>query len=376
MCRPSVVNPWLSVLWAKSETWPESRIRIYPRVSEQNRRNWAVVWEPDADELWLVDDTAVTHVDITNPAEVLTTRQDFDKPAVLIFKFPERVREEFRRLGFEIPRSKQSEDNHVTDGQEMLTGETMKTWTIEGTVTGADGKPMADVPIRLRTQYHPTIDVVTGKTDAKGNYRLSFRLDLRTVARYRGLLVEPVLDGFTERDAGNAGLFDALLTHGEVPRRTIVRDYPPMWLTGLSVGENAAGPITRFSKRELVLNETGRADFGMLPASTITGEIVDPDGEPLASRYISVAAPDTVRPRGYETVASAQSDKNGQFTLTNIPANELLNFTSSSPGRNWEVSKSASQIFGPAANYRIRIVTGPDGKGDWLNIERVTERDE
>ena len=151
VCRPTVVKPWLAVVWDAIDPWPESRIRIYPKVSEQNYRNWAVVWEPDADELWFVDDMAVTHVVITNPAEVLTTRQDFDKPAVLIFKFPEQVRQEFLRLGFEIPRSKESTNNHITDGQAMLTGESLKTWTVEGTVIDQDGKPMTDVPIRMRT---------------------------------------------------------------------------------------------------------------------------------------------------------------------------------------------------------------------------------
>lgn len=374
ICRPTVVKPWLAVVWEATDQWPESRIRIYPRVSEQNYRNWAVVWEPDADELWFVDDTAVTHVDITNPAEVLTTRQDFDKPAVLIFKFPEKVRQEFQRLGFEIPRSKQSTDNHVTDGQAMLAGESLKMWTVEGTVTGQDGKPMKNVPIRMRTAYHPTIDVVTTKTDAEGNYRVNFRLDLRTIARC--VFVEPVLDGFTDRDGKESGLFDALLHPGEKPHSVKVRRYPPLWITGSIAGENEVGPIRRFSKRDLIPGQPARADFVMLPASVITGQIVDPDGKPLASRYVSVTAPDTVRPRGYETVASAQSDKNGGFKLTNIPANELLNFTSSVPGRNWEVSKSASQLFGSAAPYQIRIITGPGGKGGQLKIERVTDRAE
>jgi hypothetical protein len=65
-----------------------------------------------------------------------------------------------------------------------------------------------------------------------------------------------------------------------------------------------------------------------------------------------------------------------RFKLSNIPADELLNFTSSVPGKNWEVSKSASQIFGPAATYKIRIVTGPGGRGESLKVERVNEQAE
>jgi len=135
-------------------------------------------------------------------------------------------------------------------------------------------------------------------------------------------------------------------------------------------GENEVGPIDRFSKRDLILDRPARADFVMLPASTITGVIVDPDGNKLASHHVSVSAPDTIRPRGYETVASARSDEKGRFTLKDIPANELLNFTTSPEGKNWDFSRSASQIFGAAATYRIRIVTGPTGNGNVLRIDR------
>ena len=324
VCRPTVVDPWLAVVWEKKEPWPESRIRIYPKVSEQNRRNRAVVWEPTADELWFVNDTAVTHVDITNPAEVQTTRHDFDKPTVLIFKFPDHVRAEFQRLGFEIPRAKEPTDGHITDGQEMLTGETMKTWTIEGTVTGADGKPMTDVPIRLRTAYHPTIDVVTTKTDGNGSYRVNFRLDLRTVAEYRGVFVEPVLDGFTERDAENAGPFEALLHPGEKPQRVKVRRYPPMWITGSIAGENEVGPMQRFSKRDLLLGKTARADFAMFPASVITGETVNPNGKPLASRYISISAPDTVSQSALRTQYLNQRSGHSQATWLRDVSSSLV----------------------------------------------------
>lgn len=372
VCRPTVVKPWLSVIWDTTEKWPASRVRIYPNVSVENRRNWAVVWRPDADELWYVDDLAVTRVDITNPAEVLTTRQNFADPSIIRFKFPEQIRNEFKRLGFEIPRSKPPADLHYTDGQAMLTSKTVKDWTVHGTVTDADGKPMAEVPIRLRTAYHPTIDVVTTETDEEGNYRVSFRLDLRTIARYRGITVEPVLEGFTERDAESSGVFDALLHPGEQPQRAIVRDYPPMWLVGCIAGQNEPGPINRFSKRDLVLGQPARADFVMLPASVIRGEVVSPNGVPLPSHFVSVTAPDTIRPRGYEMIGYAKSDERGRFTLRNIPANEVLDFKTSPEGQNGNVCRSASQIFGPASTYRIRIVAdhGKESSGV-LRIERV-----
>jgi beta-lactamase regulating signal transducer with metallopeptidase domain len=194
VCPPTEVRPWLSVFWPETKAWPQSRLRIYPQLSAENHRNWAVVWEANVDELWFVDDTDVTRVHISNPAEVLVTRQGHDKDAVLNFKIPDLVRSEFQRLGYDVDRARSPEDNttnEVTDGQEMLTAESAKEWIVEGTVTGADGKPMADVPIRMRTALSPTVDVAMTKTDAEGNYQVKFRLDLRTVARYRGVFVSP-----------------------------------------------------------------------------------------------------------------------------------------------------------------------------------------
>lgn len=334
VCRPTEVRPWFTVIWLETEAWPKSRIRIYPKVSVESRRNWAVVWEPDADELWFVDDADVTRVHIGNPAEVLVTRQGHEKDPVLFFKIPDLVRNEFQRLGFNVDRYKSREVNlrdGVVDGQEMLTAEVFDQWTIAGTVTGADGKPLADVPIRMRTALSPPVDVVTTKTDSLGNYQVRFRLNLRTIAEYRGVFVEPALDGFTERDFENAGLFDALLRTGEQPNRVVVWKYPPMWLLGGIAGKNKTGPIRRFSKRELIVERSARADFVMLPASVITGQIVGQDGKPLASHYVSVTAPDAIRPRGYETITDARSDKKGRFTFTNIPAGAPLNFTAISP---------------------------------------------
>ena len=203
------------------------------------------------------------------------------------------------------------------------------------------------------------------------------RLDLRTIAEYRGVFVEPALDGFTERDFENAGLFDALLRTGEQPNRVVVWKYPPMWLVGGIAGKNKTGPIRRFSKHELIVERPARADFVMLPASVITGQIVGQDGKPQASHYVSVTAPDAIRPRGYETITDARSDKKGRFTLTNIPAGAPLNFKATSPGKPRVTSKSATQIFGLAARYGIRIVTDHGGKGrGWLKIERVSPREE
>lgn len=84
-----------------------------------------------------------------------------------------------------------------------------------------------------------------------------------------------------------------------------------------------------------------------------------------------MTAPDSVRPTGYETVAHAQSDAKGRFTLNNIPAGQLLNFSMSVARTPTEAIESTAQVFGPAATYQIRIVTPETDKGrGWLKIER------
>lgn len=371
MCRPTSNPPWLSVSWPASTSWPKSRLRIEPKLRVENYRNWVAVWEPDADDIWFVDDHDLTRVNISNPAEALVTRQGHKANAVLEFNIPDIVRTEFARLGFQIGSYKSS--INVTDGQEMLTAEILKEFQIGGTVTGPNGQLMADVPIHVRTALSPTVDIATTKTDKNGKYKAKFRLDLRTVARYRGILVQPVLDGFTEREFETSGMFEALLRPDEQPQRVVIRNYPPMWLTGVRAGENETGPIRRFSDRDLIIGQSAVADFTMLPASTITGTLVDLAGKPLTGHFVSVSAPDAVVPKGYETIAHTETDAEGRFTLKNIPASEILNFEVTSPWKdgNRTHQESATKIFGPASTYRIRIETDHGETRKFLKIDRL-----
>src|SRR6185369_9055869 len=148
--------------------------------------------------------------------------------------------------------------------------------------TDAEGKPLANVPVSVRTEYRPTVDLASANTDAQGRYRVAFRLDLETLARFRGVTVWPRLAGFTERELARGGEFHALLFASEQPQRT------PHVIRGLDE-DFKPGPIPRFGEHDLVAAEPRRADFVMLPAGSIEGEIVDSDGRPLAGYFISVA---------------------------------------------------------------------------------------
>ncbi|NQT11224.1 MAG: DUF1549 domain-containing protein [Planctomycetes bacterium] len=148
LCRPTGSPQHFTLNWPAMEGWPKSGLQIFPNTSEQNRDNWAVTWEPGADVLWWVDERDVGKVRLTNPSEVLVTREGRENNFSRDFGLPEEVKEEFRKLGFVIGRDKTPGKESLiggnTGGQEMLSATTGQ-WIVTGAVTDADGKPLANV---------------------------------------------------------------------------------------------------------------------------------------------------------------------------------------------------------------------------------------
>jgi hypothetical protein len=234
-------------------------------------------------------------------------------------------------------------------------------WSVNGTVTDADGKPLADVPVRVSTNQV----LKTNKTDAKGEYYVAFSLPLQLLAHWRAVTVEPVLEGFTERDMAKSGEFNVLLRAGEVPQRVRLADdldFQP-------------GPIPRFAERDLLPSQRGaspgkpgRADFVLLKAGEITGEVIFADGKPAPPHWIAAA---TREQRPGHNVAIQRSDDKGHFLLKGIPTNKPVILTVNPDGKPGETSKSAEQKFEQAHEHKLRIVLPVDGKGE-LKIERLT----
>ena len=247
-------------------------------MSDKTDGKWAVVWEPGTDVLWWVDDSEVGKMTLTDPTHVIVNREGRTNNFSRDFGLPEEVKTEFRRLGFVIGRDKSPGLGKVAgnntggnSGEETIVSAEFGWWCIEGTVTDADGKPLANVPVRVSTNQ----EVKTEKTDAKGEYRAYFSLPLQLLAHSRAVTVKPVLEGFTERDMAKAGAFNVLLRAGEQPQRVRLaddKDFQP-------------GPIPRFAERDLLPSQQvaspgkpGRADFVMHKAAEITGEVVTADG--------------------------------------------------------------------------------------------------
>ena len=100
LCRPSEGKQWFTVLWPAVDGKPRQQWSIYPKVDPANRGRWAVVWEPGAEMLWWVDDVDVGRMRLTNPGEVLVTRESRTADFSRDFGLSEEVKAEFRRLGF------------------------------------------------------------------------------------------------------------------------------------------------------------------------------------------------------------------------------------------------------------------------------------
>ncbi len=268
ICRPRGHAQWFTVSWPAEGNRPSCALRTYPNVSDQTDGKWAVVWEPDTDVLWWVDDADVGKMTLTDPFRVIVDREGRTNSFSRDFGLPEEVKTEFRRLGFVIGRDKTPALEVVIGGNsgggQTIVSAEFGWWTVEGTVTDANGKPLADVPVRVSSNQV----LKTEKTDAKGKYRVSFSMNLQQLAKWRGVTVERVLEGFTERDMAQAGKFNALLRIDEQPQFVRLADdnnFQP-------------GPIPRFTENDLLPSQQsvtpgkqGRADFVMLKASEIVG---------------------------------------------------------------------------------------------------------
>lgn len=364
ICRPSDYPQFFTVSWPAEGERPACWLRTYPNVSGQTQGKWAVVWEPGTNVLWWVDDSDVGKMTVTDPAHVIVDREGRKNNFSRNFALPEGVKDEFRRLGFVVGRDKtpglEGTIGGNTGGQSIVSAEA-RIWSVEGTVTDADGKPMKDVPVRLRANQ----EIKTEKTDEKGHYYTSFSLPLQLLAKWRDVTVEPVLEGFTERDMAKAGEFHSLFRAGEQPQRLRVagdKDFQP-------------GPIPRFAARDLLPSQpgvspgtSGRTDFVMLKAGEITGEIVTADGKPAPPHFIAAATPEQ---RPGHNAAIELSDAQGHFRLKGIPANKPVIFTVNPDGKPGETSKSSEQRFEQTGTHKIRITLPVEGSGKGpVKIER------
>lgn len=365
ICRPGDYPQYFTVGWPAEGERPACWLRTYPNVNGQTQGKWAVVWEPGKDVLWWVDDSDVGKMTITDPAHVIVDREGRRNNFSADFGLPAGVVTEFRRLGFEIGRDKgpgvETPIGGNTGGQSIVSA-VFGAWIIQGRISDADGRPLKDVQVRVAANE----ELKTGNTNAKGEYEVTLSLPLRLLAHWRAVTVEPVLEGFTERDMAKAGEFNVLLRAGELPQHVRL------------AGDESfrPGPIARFAERDLIPSKPGvspgtpgRADFVMLQAGEITGEIVTANGMPAPSHFIAAT---TREARPGRHAALEKSDALGRFRLKGIPTNKPVVLTVNPDGKPRETSQSPELRSEDTGKYRIRIIlpTGGSGNGP-VKVERV-----
>ena len=136
------------------------------------------------------------------------------------------------------------------------------------------------------------------------------------------------------------------------------------------------GPIPRFAERDIIPSQSGvspgnpgRADFVMLKAEEITGEIVTAGGQPAPPHWVAAATPEQ---RPGHNAAIEKSDAQGHFRMKGIPTNKPVIFTVNPDGKPNETSKSAEEKFNAVGAHGIRILLPQGGSGNGaLKVERV-----
>ena len=134
------------------------------------------------------------------------------------------------------------------------------------------------------------------------------------------------------------------------------------------MAEAYPGPMPRFSEQDLVPGDEARADFVMLPAAEITGEILTDNGSKATPHFVSV---DAVGQRPGYNVAGELSQSGGDFQLRNIPAGNSLTITVNPEGKPGQTSQSAEMKFEPGKPNRLRLILPSGGSGNGpLRVER------
>ena len=144
-------------------------------------------------------------------------------------------------------------------------------WMLIHFPTRSDNRDAAEKPVKgilvdAMTEYRPTARLTGHRTDANGRYVLSFRTDLTTLAKHRGVIIKPILAGSAEDDFGRSGELSMLLREDET--------------ADLS-----------FSERTAILGKSTVASFVLKSAATVEGDVVGADGKALPSPSVGIRYP-------------------------------------------------------------------------------------
>ncbi len=214
----------------------------------------------------------------------------------------------------------------------MREPEQSASWVVVGRVTDANGRGMTGVTVFASCGWGTLMATGMTNTDSAGNYLLKFR----PTASKRSLKM---------------GVVEAAIIRVEKA------DYYEKNLSrqgDLRVSGALADPSTsaEFAPERIILpNKPRRLDFVMLPAATITGRVVDEQGQPVSSQQFDVDGAE-LGPAG-SVLGQFNPDENGRFIIRDVPCKT---YWFSPADGDLRGLKSNSITFDAPGSYEVEVV--------------------
>lgn len=172
-------------------------------------------------------------------------------------------------------------------------------WTVTGTVTNLDGEPMPDVEVRAYTGVATLRRTGETHTNAQGKYVLKFGPALQSPegVPLQAATISVIRKNYSEANLGRQG---DLLMADQIPSDPS--------LAGQDSG-----------RRLLLPDQPMKVDFVLIPAATVSGRLVDAEGEPLIKASVSLTGDQL--PPSSSVIDQVITDDQGRFTVPEVPAN-------------------------------------------------------
>lgn len=204
----------------------------------------------------------------------------------------------------EVDRDKNNDAKVNTDGATSGDNASRFPWRAFGRVVDGDGKPLAGVTIRAATGVGTLIGGGKTKTDANGLYDLRFGL---------GMMF---------------GDMDGKTPHPQTQVAQITAHLPGHFEKNLSRHGNGIGgmqpvpveDLEQWSMKpdQVVLpGKPRQLNFVMLPATKVSGTLVDENDKPLKDYSVSLRGDEL--PPGSSVISQVRTDANGRFAIDGIP---------------------------------------------------------